>query len=168
MTVSVSCFVPRPFTPFQWEAQDSIAALERKQQLPATPSARAKSHHYHDAHVSYIKPCSRAAHRGFFPRHPQAVDRGQRHGRLGRGFFPLRHLDGSLRRRGHRPRFLRRPPPSVYGAAAVGPHRLRRQPRVLVRGNPKGAREALRRPIAAPKCAGCGANRLGGTRSCCP
>lgn len=30
VTISVSCFIPKPFTPFQWEAQDSFGELERK------------------------------------------------------------------------------------------------------------------------------------------
>ena len=41
--MSVSCFVPKPFTPFQWEAQDSIAALERKQQLLKDAEAQAEA-----------------------------------------------------------------------------------------------------------------------------
>jgi radical SAM family uncharacterized protein len=33
VTVSVSCFVPKPFTPFQWEPQDTLENLEYKQKL---------------------------------------------------------------------------------------------------------------------------------------
>ena len=32
VTVSVSCFIPKPFTPFQWEAQDSMEMLAEKQE----------------------------------------------------------------------------------------------------------------------------------------
>lgn len=31
VTISVACFIPKPFTPFQWEAQDTIEMLEEKQ-----------------------------------------------------------------------------------------------------------------------------------------
>ena len=31
VTVSVSCFIPKPFTPFQWEAQDSMETFVEKQ-----------------------------------------------------------------------------------------------------------------------------------------
>jgi radical SAM superfamily enzyme YgiQ (UPF0313 family) len=31
VTISVACFVPKPFTPFQWEKQDTAESLEIKQ-----------------------------------------------------------------------------------------------------------------------------------------
>ena len=56
VTVSVSCFVPKPFTPFQWEPQDSLAELERKQQLLKSEIKTKKiSYKYHDARVSRIE-----------------------------------------------------------------------------------------------------------------
>lgn len=33
VNISVASFVPKPFTPFQWEAQDDIETIERKQEL---------------------------------------------------------------------------------------------------------------------------------------
>ncbi|MBQ7411809.1 MAG: B12-binding domain-containing radical SAM protein, partial [Clostridia bacterium] len=35
VTVSVSCFVPKPHTPFQWEPQDTLDSLCDKQQYLA-------------------------------------------------------------------------------------------------------------------------------------
>ncbi len=56
VTVSVSCFVPKPFTPFQWEGQDSLEELERKQQLLKSEIKTKKiSYKYHDARVSRIE-----------------------------------------------------------------------------------------------------------------
>ncbi len=56
VTVSVSCFVPKPFTPFQWEAQDSLEELERKQQLLRSEIKTKKiSYKYHDARVSRLE-----------------------------------------------------------------------------------------------------------------
>ncbi len=56
VTISVSCFVPKPFTPFQWEAQDSMEELERKQQLLKSEIKTKKiSYKYHDARVSRIE-----------------------------------------------------------------------------------------------------------------
>lgn len=56
VTVSVSCFVPKPFTPFQWEAQDTIEELERKQQLLKSEIKTGKiSYKYHDARVSRVE-----------------------------------------------------------------------------------------------------------------
>ena len=56
VTVSVSCFVPKPFTPFQWFAQIPIEEFERRQQL-------LKSHihdksivfNYHNAKLSILE-----------------------------------------------------------------------------------------------------------------
>jgi len=33
VTIGVSAFVPKPFTPFQWHGQDTVADVERKQQM---------------------------------------------------------------------------------------------------------------------------------------
>ena len=56
VTISVSCFVPKPFTPFQWEPQDSLEELERKQQLLKSEIKTKKiSYKYHDARVSRIE-----------------------------------------------------------------------------------------------------------------
>ncbi|MBR6410779.1 MAG: TIGR03960 family B12-binding radical SAM protein [Clostridia bacterium] len=57
VTVSVACFVPKPFTPFQWEPQDTIENLSRKQQLLLEiikPDKRIR-YQYHDARVSRIE-----------------------------------------------------------------------------------------------------------------
>ncbi len=56
VTISVSCFVPKPFTPFQWVAQDSLEELERKQQLLRSEIKTKKiTYKYHDARVSRIE-----------------------------------------------------------------------------------------------------------------
>ena len=56
VTVSVSCFVPKPFTPFQWEAQDTVDELVRKQQhLRTCITDRKIKYHHHDARVSHIE-----------------------------------------------------------------------------------------------------------------
>ena len=57
VTISVACFVPKPFTPFQWEPQDSIEELRRKQQLlmECIKSNKKIRYQYHDARVSRIE-----------------------------------------------------------------------------------------------------------------
>ncbi len=56
VTVSVSCFIPKPFTPFQWEGQDSLETLEEKQQyLRRKITNRKVKYNYHDAHLSRIE-----------------------------------------------------------------------------------------------------------------
>ena len=56
VTVSVSCFVPKPFTPFQWEKQDSFETLiEKQQHLKNSITDRRIKYAYHDAKVSRIE-----------------------------------------------------------------------------------------------------------------
>jgi len=56
VTISVSCFVPKPFTPFQWEAQTTKAELERRQQLLRNCIHSKKIRYtYHSADVSYLE-----------------------------------------------------------------------------------------------------------------
>lgn len=57
VTISVACFIPKPQTPFQWEAQDTMESLARKQQfLMEKITDRKKIHyHYHDARTSRME-----------------------------------------------------------------------------------------------------------------
>ena len=167
VTVSVSCFVPKPFTPFQWEAQDSIAALERKQQLLRDAIRTRKiTYHYHDAHVSYIEAVFARGDRRLSRAILEAVDRGQRLD----GWDEFFRFDTWM---------------EAFAAAGIDPdfYAARRRPYTellpwdhidcgvsrafLVRESEK-ARAVVTTPDCRTQCAGCGANRLGGTRSCCP
>jgi len=56
VTVSVACFVPKPFTPFQWEGQDDEAILREKQAYLKTKiTDRKVKYNYHDARVSRLE-----------------------------------------------------------------------------------------------------------------
>ena len=57
VTLSVACFIPKPHTPFQWEGQNSMEELSRKQQflLDKIKSDRKIKFNYHDADVSRIE-----------------------------------------------------------------------------------------------------------------
>ena len=56
VTISVSCFVPKPFTPFQWEKQDTYDELIKKQEhLRSCITDRRIKYTYHDAKVSFIE-----------------------------------------------------------------------------------------------------------------
>ncbi len=56
ITISSSCFVPKPFTPFQWEPQDSIEEFNNKQNILKT-KIRSKSikYNWHDAKLSFLE-----------------------------------------------------------------------------------------------------------------
>ena len=56
VTVSVSCFVPKPYTPFQWFGQLPIEEFQRRQRLLKEHiTDRSITFHYHDARLSVIE-----------------------------------------------------------------------------------------------------------------
>jgi radical SAM family uncharacterized protein len=56
LTVSVSSFVPKAHTPFQWEPQDTLETLRRKQDfLRRNLPPRLADLNWHDARVSFIE-----------------------------------------------------------------------------------------------------------------
>ncbi|MBU5440020.1 TIGR03960 family B12-binding radical SAM protein [Tissierella sp. MSJ-40] len=56
VTASASCFVPKPFTPFQWVSQDSIDEFNRKINLLRNSIKDNKvTFNYHDSKLSYLE-----------------------------------------------------------------------------------------------------------------
>jgi radical SAM family uncharacterized protein len=56
ITISVASFVPKPWTPFQWEAQDTVETLKAKQKvLRGLIRNKAIKLNWHDAEVSYLE-----------------------------------------------------------------------------------------------------------------
>ena len=56
VTVSISSFVPKPHTPFQWFGQNTVAELEEKQKyLRSLIRDRSISLSWHDARTSYLE-----------------------------------------------------------------------------------------------------------------
>ncbi len=56
ITVSASCFVPKPCTPFMWEAMDDIETLRQKQQyLRERLKIKGVKFNYHDAQLSFLE-----------------------------------------------------------------------------------------------------------------
>jgi radical SAM family uncharacterized protein len=57
LTVSVACFVPKPHTPFQWAAQDSLELLGEKQRRlkDALRPIKGVKYNWHDARLSMLE-----------------------------------------------------------------------------------------------------------------
>ena len=56
ITVSASCFVPKPFTPFQWEPQDTMEQFREKQEfLKKTLRLKHVNFNWHDPEVSFLE-----------------------------------------------------------------------------------------------------------------
>lgn len=56
VSAGVSSFVPKPFTPFQWEAQDTREELKRKQELlKSTCTSKKITFRFHNTDMTYIE-----------------------------------------------------------------------------------------------------------------
>ncbi|MDR1002101.1 MAG: TIGR03960 family B12-binding radical SAM protein [Oscillospiraceae bacterium] len=56
VTASASTFVPKPFTPFQWEPQDTIEVIHEKQRhLRTSVTSRKITVNWHDADTSFLE-----------------------------------------------------------------------------------------------------------------
>ena len=87
VNISVSCFVPKPFTPFQWEAQDTIEELKRKQMLLKDSITTKKINYtWHDAKVSFIEAVLAKADRRMSKAIVKAYELGQKFDAWGEHF----------------------------------------------------------------------------------
>ena len=58
VTVSASTFVPKPFTPFQWAAQDTIEQIQEKQEhLKKVLNIKGVNFNWHEPHLSFLEAC---------------------------------------------------------------------------------------------------------------
>lgn len=58
VTVSASTFVPKPFTPFQWAAQDTIPQIQEKQEhLKKVLNIKGVNFNWHEPHLSFLEAC---------------------------------------------------------------------------------------------------------------
>lgn len=58
VTCSAACFVPKPFTPFQWEAQDTLEMFEEKQaHLRTAMRIKGVEFNWHEPQVSFLEAC---------------------------------------------------------------------------------------------------------------
>lgn len=80
LSVSVSSFVPKPFTPFQWCAQDTTEELIRKQQLLKIELRKIKGveFKYHDSDVSFLEAVFSRGDRRLLPVMISAYKKGCR------------------------------------------------------------------------------------------
>lgn len=58
VTCSASTFVPKPFTPFQWAAQDTLPEIRRKQELLRQAlKLKSVTFNWHEAELSVLEAC---------------------------------------------------------------------------------------------------------------
>ncbi|MBQ8689072.1 MAG: TIGR03960 family B12-binding radical SAM protein [Clostridia bacterium] len=166
VTISVACFVPKPFTPFQWEKQDSYETLIEKQEyLKSCITDKRVRYTYHDAKVSFLEAVFARGDRRLAPAIATAVEEGAmfdaweeyfdydkwmeifaRHG-IDTGFYTTRGfgLDEVL-------------PWDIIDCGVTKKYLLRERERAY---NEKTT------PSCAEHCNGCGADKLGGKNRWC-
>ncbi len=77
VTISVSCFIPKPFTAFEWEAQNSLDELKRKQMYLRSKINDPKiKYNYHDADVCRLEAVFARGDRRLAPAMLEAHKRG--------------------------------------------------------------------------------------------
>ena len=167
VTISVSCFIPKPFTPFQWEAQDTMEELARKQEyLGSCISDRKIRYTHHDARVSRIEAVLARGDRRLGAALELACREGF-HFDAWDEYFDYDKWISVIERAGLDPAFyanrrfgLDEVLPWDVIDCGVSKEFFKREHDKAYAGNTT--------PNCREKCSGCGANKLGGERTCCP
>ena len=166
VTVSVSCFVPKPFTPFQWEKQDTYSELMRKQALlKSAITDRRIKYAYHDAKVSFIEAVLARGDRRLAPVIAYLADKGQMLDAWDE-FFNYDLWIEAFEKCGIDPAFYTS---RGFGLDEVLPWDIIDigVTKSFLRRERDKAYEGITTPSCAEKCSGCGANKLGGKNRWC-
>lgn len=167
VTVSVSCFIPKPFTPFQWEAQDTREMLEIKQNYLAEKITDRKVRYiHHDSKTSHVEAVLARGDRRLGAALELACEEGFAFDAWDE-FFDYDKWLSVFERTGIDPAFYAN---RKFGMDEVLPWDIIDcgvEKDFFKRECEKAYKEATT-PHCREKCSGCGANKLGGERSCCP
>lgn len=167
VTVSVSCFIPKPFTPFQWEAQDTMESLAEKQKFLAECITNRKiRYQHHDAKVSRIEAVLARGDRRLSRALALACEEGFRFDAWDEFFDYDKWLD-VFARCGIDPAFYAN---RAFGLDEVLPWDIIDigvKKEFLLRERAK-AYQGKTTPNCKEACSGCGANALGGKLTWCP
>ena len=167
VTISVSCFIPKPFTPFQWEAQDTLEDLAKKQEFLGSKITDKKIRYtYHDAKVSRIEAVLARGDR----RLADALELACKEGFMFDAWDECFDYDkwiSVFERTGVDPSFYAN---RAFGLDEVLPWDIidcgvTKEFMLRERNNAYAENTT---PHCREKCSGCGANSLGGKGICCP
>ncbi len=169
VTISVACFIPKPFTPFQWEGQNTAEQLEEKQKhLLSCITDRKIRYNYHDAKVSWLEAVFARGNRRLSDALEEAVRRGMRL-EAWEEFFDYAAWQQVFADTGIDPAF--------YANRTMGEEEILPwdvidcgvSKQFLLRERHK-AMEAAVTPSCKERCSGCGANALADPEQCrwCP
>ncbi len=167
VTVSVSCFIPKPFTPFQWEAQDTREMLEMKQQYLAEKITDRKVRYiHHDSKTSHIEAVLARGDRRLSAALELACEENFMFDSWDE-FFDYDKWLSVFERTGIDPAFYAN---RKFGMDEVLPWDIIDcgVEKSFFKRECEKAYQENTTPNCREKCSGCGANKLGGERSCCP
>ena len=166
VTISVSCFVPKPFTPFQWEKQDSFELLMQKQaHLKNCITDKRIRYTYHEAKVSFIEAVLARGDRRLAPAIAWAVENGAIFDAWDE-YFDYDRWMSAFEQNGVDPAFYTT---RGFGLDEVLPWDIIDVgvTKAFLRRERDKAYNAETTPSCAEKCSGCGANKLGGKNRWC-
>lgn len=167
VTVSVSCFIPKPFTAFQWEPQDTMEELARKQKVVGDHiTNRHIRYQHHNAEVSHIEAVLARGDRRLSKALELACAEGFKFDAWDEYFNYQKWLD-VIARAGLDPNFYSCRgfaedevlPWDIIDCGITKEFFLRERERAYAAKTTPNCRES---------CSGCGANALGGERAVCP
>lgn len=166
VTISVACFIPKPFTPFQWEPQEDMSILQEKQEyLKSCITDRKIRYHYHDADVSRLEAVFARGNRRLADALEEAHRQGMRFDSWQECFDYEKWMQ-VFEKTGIDPAF--------YANRRMGQDELLPWEVIdcgvtrefLWRENVR-AHQSKTTPNCSEQCSGCGADKLGGERTWC-
>ncbi len=167
VTVSVSCFIPKPFTPFQWEAQDSMETLSDKQlYLKEKITDRKIKYIYHDSGTSRIEAVLARGDRRLSKALALAAEEEFMFDAWDECFSYEKWLS-VFERTGIDATFYAN---RKFGKDEILPWNIIDcgVEKSFFQREAEKAYDEKTTPNCREQCSGCGANKLGGERSCCP
>lgn len=167
VTISAACFIPKPFTPFQWEAQCDMDTLcEKQKYLLDHITNRKIRYNYHDAKVSRIEAVFARGDRKLSRALIEANKRGMRLDGW-EEFFDYDKWMDVFKSCGIDPSFYAN---REFGEDEILPWDnidIGVTKEFLLRERHR-AYEGKTTPNCRMQCSGCGANKLGGDTRWCP
>ena len=167
VTISVACFVPKPFTPFQWEAQDTAETFAKKQEFVGSKIDDRKIRYlFHDPGTSRIEAVLARGDRRLAKVLAITAEEGFVFDAWDECFHYEKWLSAFEKAEID---------PSFYANRSYGKDEILPwdiidcgvEKSFFLRESNK-AYEEKTTPNCREMCSSCGANKLGGERSCCP
>lgn len=167
VTISVSPFIPKPFTPFQWEPQDTLEEMERKQAyVGSCVHDRKVKYNHHDAKTCRIEAVLARGDRRLSAVLYECAKQGFCFDAWSE-YFSYEKWMAVFEKVGLDPSFYAN---RAYGLDEVLPWDVIDcgVTKSFLKRERRRAYEGATTPNCREQCSGCGANTLGGVRSCCP